>query len=365
MAFALVDQPGAPLRQRRKLDHIRLAVAGRSAADYFQDVTLIHRATPELDWSDLDLSQDLAGVPLPVPVYLNAITGGSPGVQPVNAALAALAARHGLPMAVGSQKAALDDPTLCETYRAARREHPHGVLIANLSATATPAQVETAVDMLGADLIQIHVNAAQELIMPEGDRTFRHWLDSISRLVRTAPVPVIVKEVGFGMAGESIAQLYAAGVRCVDVSGQGGTNFASIEGARRGRPLDPGLAQWGHPTPYCLAEAMALGLPDLAVLASGGISYGSQAAKCLAMGARAVGIAGSLLKVLVSQGPEAADEWLGGFLSDLTVAVLLTGSRTLADLRRQPVIITGRMAEWLTRRGIDPGRFSRQHLTIA
>lgn len=190
--------------------------------------------------------------------------------------------------------------------------------------------------------------------MREGDRSFRGQLERIARLVEALPVPVIVKECGFGVSREAAEQLYAAGVRTIDVSGRGGTNFAWIEDRRAGlAEADPGLESWGIPTACSLAEVAALGLPDLDLIASGGIRYGSEAAKALVLGAKAVGVAGAVLARQQQGGAPSAKAYLAQLLTDLRTAALLAGARSLSELQRRPVVVTGGVAEWCRLRGVD------------
>lgn len=347
------------LRQQRKLDHVRLAVGqpapppGGLGAPGWGDVHLVHRSLPELALAEIDLTTRVGGLVLARPVMINAMTGGAHGVAAINRDLAALAAEFSLPMAVGSQTAAIREPEVEESYRVVRRVHPHGPIVANVGAGAAVDDARRAVEMLEADGLQLHLNAPQELLMPEGDRDFRGQLGRIAELVRVAGVPVIVKECGFGISRETARQLYDVGVRAVDVSGRGGTNFAWIEGQRGGEAIDPGLEAWGIPTAAAVAEVAALALPGLDLIASGGVSHGSEAAKALALGAAAVGVAGSLLRILQDQGLEAARAYLAGFVADLTRALLLCGAATVAEMRRRPVVVTGATGEWCRLRGVD------------
>jgi len=350
-------------RQQRKLDHVRLAAAWQDrppaggpggSGPGWQDVHLVHHSLPELSLEEIDLTTTIAGVRLGQPVLINAMTGGAEGVTAVNRDLAAAAAELGLAMAVGSQTAGLRDPAVAESYRVVRRVNPKGIILANVGSDATPEQARAAVEMVEADLLQIHLNAPQELRMPEGDRDFRGRLEAIARMVEEAPVPVVVKECGFGVSRDVAVLLHQAGVRAVDVSGRGGTNFAWIEMRRRGaEERDPGLESWGIPSACALAEVLSLDAPGLEVIASGGIRYGSDAAKALALVARAVGIAGAVLEKQQSGGLQAAHRYLEGVLADLRVAVLLTGSASLAELRKRPVVLTGLVGEWCRLRGVD------------
>lgn len=294
------------------------------------------------------------------PVIINAMTGGAEGVGPINRDLAAVAADLGLAMAVGSQTAGLKEPETAETYRVVRRVNPGGVVLANLSADASVQTALRAVEMVEANLLQIHLNAPQELVMREGDRSFTGQLANIERLVRALPVPVLVKECGFGLSRNAARRLYEAGVRAVDISGYGGTNFVWIEAGRSGEDLDPGLERWGIPTACAVAEVASLGLNGLEVVASGGIRCGSDAAKAIALGARAVGVAGEVLRARQRGGAQEARRYLEHLLRDLTRAALLTGSRTIGDLMARPVVVTGETGAWCRLRGVDLESLARR-----
>lgn len=347
-------------RQRRKLDHVRLAIAdpgartGRAGGAGWEDVHLIHRSLPELAIHEIDLRTTICGVDLARPVMINAMTGGAPGVTDINRDLAAVAAELGLAMAVGSQTAGLREPEVAESYRVVRRVNPRGVILANLGSDATLEQARAAVEMVEADLLQLHLNAPQELRMREGDRDFRGRLERIARIAAELPVPVVVKECGFGVSRETARQLYEAGARAIDVSGRGGTNFVWIEDRRAGvTDGDPGLEDWGLPAACALAEVAALGLPGLELIASGGIRHGTDAAKALALGARAVAIAGPVLARQQREGAAGARAYLDGLLADLRAAALLCGARNLAELQGRPVVVTGFVGEWCRLRGVD------------
>lgn len=281
------------------------------------------------------------------------MTGGAHGVADINRDLASLAAELDLPMAVGSQTAGIREPEVAESYRVVRRTHTHGVILANVGAGASVDDALRAVEMLEANALQLHLNAPQELVMPEGDRDFRGQLARIEVLVRQAGVPVIVKECGFGISRETARQLYDVGARALDVSGRGGTNFAWIEGQRGGEELDPGLQNWGIPTAAAVAEVAALELPGLDLVASGGINYGSDAVKALALGAATVGVAGAVLRAHQAGGLARARAYLNGLLADLTRALVLTGAPSVRALQRSPVVITGQTGEWCKLRGVD------------
>lgn len=348
------------MRSQRKDDHIHIANQSQDgpARSGFQDIHLIHQAIPQLDLEDVDLSQLLFGKRLRYPVVINAMTGGTPLAGQINRDLASVAGYHGLAMAVGSQAIALEDATLADTFRVVRSLNPHGLVIANVSAKTPVENALEAVGMIDADALQVHLNVPQELAMQEGERHFRSAIENILQIVDRCPVPVIAKEVGFGISRESLRLLYDAGIRAVDNSGQGGTNFIVIEDRRQGCFCGE-LDEWGMPTAVSLAEIISMGLP-IQVIASGGIRTALDAAKALAIGADAVGMAGPLLKVALHQGTEALVDYMEKWLYRLKAAFLMTGSADLVSIRNKPVIILEKTAQWLQARGIDPHYWARR-----
>ncbi|MGI9862206.1 type 2 isopentenyl-diphosphate Delta-isomerase [Moorella naiadis] len=332
-------------RGRRKLEHLRLFQGDNSGGNGLEDVHLIHQALPELDWSDIDLSCRWLGKTLAAPFIINALTGGPPETTAINAALARVARKTGIALAVGSQKGAVENKEWRASFTVVRQENPDGLILANIGAGNPPAIAAKAVDMIAADGLQVHLNAAQELVMPEGDRSFRGWLDNIRDLVATLEVPVIAKEVGFGLSREAARQLYHAGVRILDVGGRGGTDFAAIENRRRERQITA-LTGWGLPTAISILEIKYLG-PLVEIVATGGIRHALDAAGALALGARIVGAAGYFLKILLEQGEDNLTREIFNWQEDLKRICLLTGCRTPADLAISPVVITGQTRAWL------------------
>lgn len=343
----------ADARRRRKLEHVQRALRQRpqSGGSGFADVELVHNCLPELALEEVSLEVEALGHRLGAPIYINAMTGGAPGVEEINRHLARAAAELGLAMAVGSQRAGLDDPALERTYRVVREVNPHGVVFANVGAGTKPEEAVRAVEMIGAAALQVHLNVVQELLMPEGERDFRGVLANIGAVVERVPVPVIAKEVGFGIARSEARRLRGVGVSALDVGGRGGTNFALIEAERAGRELSADLSRWGIQTAASLVEVREIA--GLEIFASGGIRSAGDVAKAIALGAVAVGIARPALEAVATGGYERLIEVLNGWLEELRLICCLQGCRNVADLRHRPVVITGRTREWLTLRGRD------------
>lgn len=349
----------------RKADHVRLAsdpaVVTRSGAG-FGDVSLVHAALPEVDLARVDPSIDFLGRHLELPLVIASMTGGFAAGGDVNAGLARAAERHGLAMGVGSQRAALRDRSLRDSYEVARREAPTAFLMANVGAAQlvpqgdgreplTPTDVLALADMIRADAVIVHLNAVQELVMTEGDRNAAGWADAIARLVDALPIPVVAKETGGGVSEAAARRLAQAGVAAIDVGGRGGTSFAAIEGMRaaeqgddRGVRLSGVLAEWGIPTPVSVVLAARAGLP---IIATGGVRTGLDAARAIALGASGVGVARPLLEALLGGGDAAVSAWIERFAEELAAAMFLTGSATIGDLARVPRVIGGDTRRWL------------------
>jgi isopentenyl-diphosphate delta-isomerase len=320
----------------RKADHLRIAAGSdveHGGGSGFEGVRLRHRALPERDLEDVSLETTLVGRPLAAPIVVSAMTGGTEEAAEINARLARAACEHGLALVLGSGRALLEDPALLPTYRSADRPP---LLLGNLGAAQVrledaPERSERLVELLGADGLTIHLNAIQEAVQPEGEPRFSGVLDAIAAVVRhLSPLPVIVKEVGFGMDAADVTMLRDAGVSAVDVAGAGGTNWALVEGRRDERAGDvaAAFADWGVPTAVALAEARAAA-PDLPFIASGGLRDGVDAAKALALGAVAAGLARPFL---LGARADTASETAATLVRQLRVAVWATSAGSAAEL---------------------------------
>lgn len=355
------------LRHSRKRDHIEyaLALTDGPADSRFTDFHLLHNCLPELSLDKIRLDTVVAGIELPHPLIINAITGGTEDVAAVNAQLAEVARQTGAAMALGSQFAALRDPTVISSYQVVREVNPDGIVFANLGAHVSVQQAQAAVEMINADALQIHLNPAQELMMPEGDRSFAGYLDHIKAIAGDLPIPVIAKETGCGIAAEQAACLVQAGVRAIDISGAGGTNFPAIEAARGGRELHPDMLAWGIPAALSAAEVNAVLPAGIDLIVSGGVRTPLDALKACALGGQAVGIAAPILRLIIQEGVGAAVQWVEDFLAAMRQYLLLCGCSTPAGLLSVPLVITGFSRDWLNARGIDTGAFAirgRNHL---
>ncbi|RFS84213.1 type 2 isopentenyl-diphosphate Delta-isomerase [Actinomadura spongiicola] len=357
----------------RKDDHVRLAAEQQrrsGAHNQFDDVSFVHHALAGIDRSDVSLATRFGGIAWPVPLFVNAMTGGSAKTGAVNRELAIAARETGVPIATGSMSAYFADPSVADTFAVMRRENPDGFVMANVNANASVENARRAVDLLQADALQIHVNAVQETVMPEGDRSFSGWAPRIGEIASGVDVPVIVKEVGFGLSRETVALLRDLGVRAADVAGRGGTDFARIENDRRlndrsenGGPENGGreradysyLNGWGQSAAACLLDAAGVGVP---MLASGGVRHPLDVARGLALGASAAGVSGRFLTTVLDGGAAALVARITAWLDQLAALMTALGARTPADLARCDVLVRGELRAFCADRGVDTRRLA-------
>jgi isopentenyl-diphosphate delta-isomerase len=348
---------------RRKSEHMHLAASEhhQSGGAGWSDIHLVHDALPAVDACDVDLSTDLLGRRLNLPIVIAGMTGGHPDAREVNRGLAEVAEGHGIAMGLGSQRAALRDPRLADTYTIARDAAPSAMLFANVGISQLLDQErEPALDgaalrdlvaMIRADALVVHLNYLEESVQPEGQTRAAGALEALEAAVRAVDVPVILKETGAGIGRAVAMRALHAGVAAIDVGGFGGTSFASIEADRAETAGDRAKARlghtfgaWGIPTPACVVACAGI----LPVIATGGVRTGLDAAKAIALGATAVGIGRPLLQAVLA-GTGATTDWIDAFGQELRAAVFLSGGRQLSDLRVAPRVVVSPTAAWIAR----------------
>ena len=338
-------------REQRKLDHIKYALklGDGPLTNGLENVHFVHNCLPELNPQDIVLSSQFGGIFFLSPFLINAVTGGADAVTEINRRLARAAKKAGAAIAVGSQYGSVKNKTNYQSYEVVREEYPDGIVFANTSALATPEEALEAVRMLDADALQIHLNPAQELIMPEGDRDFKGLFANMQRILDKCPVPVIVKETGCGMAKKEAQDLLDVGVTLLDIGGAGGTNFPAIEHQRYPEGNEE-LSEWGIPTVLSLLSVVQTVGWGNGVIASGGIRSALDVVKAQVLGASAVAMAGNLLQKIQQEGTEETIHFLQRLLNKVLDFYTLLGCRTFRDLHEARYYLTGETAQavsWL------------------
>ncbi|MEQ6207526.1 type 2 isopentenyl-diphosphate Delta-isomerase [Enterococcus mundtii] len=344
----------------RKDEHVSLAKAFHNKQiNEFDFVRLVHHPLPQSKVDEVSLKTEVAGFTLSSPFYINAMTGGSEKTKKINHDLAQIAKSAGLMVATGSVSAALKDPSLANSYTVMRDVYPEGKILANVGAGTSVARAQEAVALFQADALQIHLNAPQELVMPEGDRDFSQWKELISEIQQTLDVPVIVKEVGFGMTRETIIELYELGIKTIDVSGRSGTSFTQIENARRKKRELAYLTDWGQSTVSSLLEANEANTAA-EIIASGGIRNAYDIFKALCLGANAVGISGTILTHYMTHGIEETIALMAQWQEELRMLYAMVGATKTSDLTKQSLIFSGPVKEWCEARDIPLSKYGRR-----
>ena len=336
------------IRKDRKKQHIEeYSKSQYKNTTLFEDIYIDHNSLPELNLDEIDTKIKFLGKVVQYPIMINAITGGTRFSQGINRDLSKIAKEYNIPIAVGSQTIALKDEESYETFKIVRNIiGKDGVVLANLNAHASLEEVRLSMDILDADGIQLHLNPAQELVMKEGDRDFRGILENIGKIIAKMDKPVIVKEVGFGISKEAAQRLYNIGVRHIDISGKGGTNFIEIEDRRNDQIDFKDIYSWGIPTALSLIQCREVG-EDIVLISSGGIKSTMDILKSICVGADMVGISGEILKKVIEGGYDKANRYMKDLTYKLKVLMLLTGSKNIEDLKRTPYRVKGQLKDLL------------------
>ncbi|WP_135536877.1 type 2 isopentenyl-diphosphate Delta-isomerase [Halostella pelagica] len=345
----------------RKDDHLRIVQERdvETTGTGFEDIQLVHDALPELDYDAIDLSIEFLGHKLSAPIFIESMTGGHENTTEINRALARAASETGIAMGLGSQRAGLelDDTSVLESYTVVRDAAPDAFIYGNLGAAQLREYdietVERAVEMIEADALAVHLNFLQEAAQPEGDVNGRDCLAAIEQVSEGFSVPIIVKETGNGISGETARKLTAAGVDAIDVAGKGGTTWSGIEAYRaaaanapRQKRIGTLFREWGIPTAVSTIECVA---EHECVIASGGVRTGLDVAKAIALGALAGGLAKPFLKP-ATDGPDAVIERVEDLIAELQTAMFITGSGTIEDLQQTEYVLQGKTREYVEQR---------------
>ncbi|OEF97284.1 type 2 isopentenyl-diphosphate Delta-isomerase [Vulcanibacillus modesticaldus] len=347
-------------RASRKLEHMKLALEiGQSDTHDFQNVHFVHQALPEVSFDETSINSTIGELHLGSPIIINAMTGGAHETTKINEQLAIVARDTGVALAVGSQMSAIKNKEFIPSYQVVRKINPDGVIFANIGAEADIEQAKIAVEMIEANALQIHLNVIQELIMPEGDRDFRGTIERLQAINDAIDVPIIVKEVGFGISRETAKTLKEIGITIIDVGGKGGTSFARIENERRIKPLSL-FDDWGISTAASILEVSKY--ENIEIIATGGIKDSLNIAKAIALGAKAIGLAGVVLNKLVTNGLDDTIEYIEEINQELRLIMTGLGVSNIMDLQRVPMVILRDLKDWCELRGIDISSIARRKL---
>lgn len=349
---------------QRKNEHLALAQKFFRAdqPNDFDGVHLVRPTLPETVVSSDSIRTDFFGVSVSAPFFINAMTGGSSAAAHINRSLGQVAGEQGIALALGSANIVGREPEALASFAVAREEDPDGPLVVNVNPSTPLSTIDLLVEELAPVALQVHVNAVQELAMPEGDRDFR-WLSKIEAIAAHVAVPVIVKEVGFGFDVASLRRLAGIGVSAVDVAGSGGTDFLQIENSRRPEHDFAYLSGVGLSTVKSLLNARAAGMgvgaadmgatdadtsrnevsqqgsgtvvphTPFTVIASGGVRNPLDVVKSLVLGATSVGASNLFLHTLRTGGENGLSNLISAWKEQLAGLVALFGAASLMDLR--------------------------------
>jgi isopentenyl-diphosphate delta-isomerase len=335
--------------EQRKADHIRINLEEDVGFDLLttglERYRFIHQALPELNLAEIDLTTSFFGKLLKSPLLISSMTGGTERAHVINRSLAAAAQEAGIAMGLGSMRAALEDSSLAQSFLVVRSVAPDIFLFANLGAVQlnygyTADHCRRAVEMVEADALFLHFNALQEALQPEGDTNFAGLLDKIEVVCKSLHVPVVAKEVGWGISEDMARRLADVGIAAIDVAGAGGTSWSQVEMYRAAsearRRVAATFRDWGIPTAESI-QMVRRGTPHLPIIASGGLRNGLEVAKTIALGAHLAGMAGPFLKAAVVS-TEAVLETVEMIVSELRTAMFCVNAASPDKLRATPYL---------------------------
>jgi isopentenyl-diphosphate delta-isomerase len=340
----------------RKRDHVLLTVnkdvsfIEKTAG--FERWEFVHNALPEINLSDVDTATTFLNKKISFPLMISCMTGGYKEAERINRELAEVCEEIGLPMGVGSQRQAMEESTFHASFSVVRKAAPSIPIVGNIGAPEIAMMNDVSpivklAEMIRADAFAVHLNPLQEFLQPEGNTNFRGVLRGIEALVRKMPVPIIVKEIGAGIAADVALRLINAGVTIIDVAGAGGTSWAGVEILRQDKSQQPKKStngssrqnpfwDWGIPTAAAVKEVASLReqFPSLRIIASGGITGAMESAKAIALGANLTASARPLLRLLMQGGKKELLAAIGQWQHDFRGIMFLLGTPTIDALNR-------------------------------
>ncbi len=363
------EKKEATITSERKLAHLQIClehdVQGRSITTGLEDISFVHHATTDLNMKDIDLSVDIFGKKLRLPMIISGMTGGHAFAQQLNDYLSQVAEKTQIGMGVGSQRAALEDAQARESFEIVKNNAPTTLKIGNIGAGQivdglTSTDLKNIVSMINADAVAFHFNPLQESIQPEGDTNLHGLIDRVSQLINVSPTPIIAKEVGSGFSRFDIDRIMKSGFAGIDIQGVGGTSWAGVESIRAEVPKykKTGEVFWDWGLPTVISTILAKESFSGHIIGSGGVRNGLEVAKLLALGADAAGMAIPFLFTAQDHSIEKSLKYIEEIAYEIRLACFLTGSQNIEELKSVPLIISGKTAELLRAFGIDPREYS-------
>ena len=333
-------------RRERKDEHIEnyLKTESRNST-LFEDVYIEHNSLSDVNFDDIDTSIDFLGKKISMPIMINAMTGGGENSSDINEDLSSICQELNIPMASGSQAIGLEEEEAVESF--ALMKDKDLVKIGNLGSERSLDDFKKAKEMINADIMQVHLNVAQELFMPEGDTDFSNNLKNIKKLIEFYEGNIIAKETGNGMSKAVIQKLLDMGIKYIDVSGMGGTNFIEIEDMRDFDTDFKEFYSWGIPTAKSIIDARSLS-KDVFIIGSGGIKNAVDLAKSLIIGADMAALSGEALRYLLFGGYEACLDYLKDLQNRLKITMALLGVKNIEELKKVDYKVVGRLKDLLS-----------------
>ncbi len=337
--------------KERKKDHLDLTVSGQMQYRQptgFEQYRLKHNALPETDFEKVSTEASLMGRSFSFPLFISSMTGGYTDAGSINERIAEFCESYNLPFGVGSQRIMLEDPDAVSSFSIVRKKAPSAFIASNIGGAQLigglpKEKLNILIDSIEADAVIVHLNPLQELMQPEGDRSFKGIKEGIAKLANDSPVPVIVKETGAGISGTVAEELLKAGVSVIDVAGAGGTSWSKVENRRKAnkKPLEM-FNEWGLSTVGCIREVQRLReTHTFEMIASGGIRSSFDMVKAFCLGADFTAAAQPIIKVLMEEGYEGLENLIQNWREQVRIILTLLGCEQFGDLRSEHLILTG------------------------
>jgi isopentenyl-diphosphate delta-isomerase len=352
----------------RKLAHLQIClehdVQARKITTGLEDISFIHHATTDMDIDSIDLTTELFGKKLDIPLIISGMTGGHTFANKLNYFLSEAVTQTRIGMGVGSQRAALENDDVRESFDIVRKNAPNSLIIGNIGAAQiaqglTSYQIQNIIDMIEADAIAMHFNPLQEAIQPEGDTNLVNLHENAKKLISDIQIPFIAKEVGSGFSLKDIEIVKEIGFGAIDIQGVGGTSWAGVESIRTlsSKHKKAGEVFWDWGIPTALSTIFAAQKFSGSIMASGGVRNGLDIAKLIALGADVGGMAIPFLFATQKHSTEAVIQFIQEIEYQIRLVCFLTGCHNIVELKKAPLLIIGKTAEMMRLYGITPAQY--------